>query len=101
MIDIKRLCELENQFLKKADQAELNYQTIGSGSYYKTFLKYKELVEIVQLAKSQVNGNCDACERHRRRINETVNRYKKYNEQGDKSNENYESFISELYSLLF
>lgn len=101
MISAKRLDELQEQFRKKADAADLNYQTIGSGAYLKTKYKYEELVEIVRLAKEQIDERCGSCERHRRNVNDLIKRYEGYQNQGLTYMESFKQFISDLHSILF
>lgn len=100
-ISAKRLDELQEQFQKKADAAYDNYQEIGSGSYLNTHRKYEELVEIVRLAKEQIEGDCGACKRHHRNVSDLIKRYEVYQKQRLKDLENFKQFISDLHSILF
>lgn len=101
LISTKRLDELQEQFQKKADAAEQNYQMIGNKSYLNTQYKYEELVEIVCLAKAQLDDRCGSCERHRRNVTDLIKRYEGYQNQGLTNLENFKQFISDLHSIQF
>ena len=100
-ISTKRLDELQEQFQKKADAACDNYQMIGNKSYLNTQYKYEELVEIVRLAKAQIDDRCVSCERHRRNVSDLIKRYEEYQKQGSTDLETFKQFISDLHSILF
>lgn len=101
MINNKTLDKYQNEFEKKRQELELNYNNTGSARTYNSMHKYDDLIQIIRLARQQLDGRCSSCERHERNINASIKRYKSYQDAEIKDFENFSNFISELESLRF
>lgn len=93
----KYQCEFE----KRYQELEANYNCTGSERTCNTMHKYDDLIQIIRLARQQLNGQCHSCERHDRDINNAIKKYEMYKNTNMKGFENFDEFISELKSLRF
>lgn len=98
-ITIECLGELQEQYEKKLSELELNYQYTGSASTQKTIYKYRDLIEVMRLARLQLTGKCHACERHDRNVAYMIGKYENYQHENLKDFENFKQFISDLKDL--
>ncbi|MBP1560399.1 MAG: hypothetical protein J6C96_04045 [Oscillospiraceae bacterium] len=101
IINNKLLDKYQIEFEKKYRELEANYNSTGSLHTYNTMHKYDDLIQIIRLARQQLNGRCHSCERHDRNIDNTIKKYEMYQKTNMTGFENFEEFISELKSLKF
>lgn len=99
IINNKALDKYQSEFEKKFHELESNYNSTGSLHTYNTMHKYDDLIQIIRLARQQLNGRCHSCERHDRNIDNAIKKYEMYKETDMAELENYNEFISELKSL--
>ena len=95
------LNKYQGEFEKKYSELELNYNCTGSAHTCNTMHKYDDLIQIIRLARQQLNGVCHSCERHDRNIDNAIKKYEMYQKTNMTDFENFEEFISELKGLKF
>ncbi len=100
MIDKAYLDKLQEQYELKINELELNYQYTGSARTRNTIYKYRDLIEVIRMARNYLDQSCSGCERHRRSINDLIKRYEIYKAQGLKDFKDFNTFINDLKSVL-
>jgi len=101
MVDKAYLNKLQEQYELKINELERNYQDTGSTRTQNTIYKYRDLIVVIRMARLYLDENCSGCERHRRSVADLIKRYEAYKAQGLKDFENFNTFISDLKSVLF
>lgn len=100
-IDIAYLNKLQEQYEAKLAEFEMNYQDTGSVRTQNTIYKYRDMINIMCLARDHLNQHCNACERHRRNVKNLIERYEAYRNQRMMDFENFDKFIGDLKDILF
>ncbi len=100
MIDKVYLDKLQEQYELKINKLERNYQDTGSTRTQNTIYKYRDLIEVIRMARNYLNQSCFNCERHRRSVADLIKRYEAYKAQGLKDFEDFNTFINDLKSVL-
>lgn len=101
MITNTLLDKCQNEFEKKRQKFELDYMSTGSARTYNSMCKYDDLIQIIRLARQQLNGRCSSCERHNRNVDNAIKKYEMYQQTNMTDFENFKEFISELKILKF
>lgn len=99
-IDKAYLNKLQDQYEQKLCELERNYQDTGSSRTQNTIYKYRDLIDIVRLARNYLDQHCSSCERHRSNVKNLIERYEAYKKQGLKDFENFDKFIGDLKDIM-
>lgn len=100
IIDNSYLDKLQNQYEQKLAEFEMNYQDTGSTRTQNTIYKYRDMIEVIRLARNYLNQYCTSCERHRSNVKTLIERYEAYKKQGLKDFESFDKFIGDLKDIM-
>ena len=98
-MSISDLDKLQKQYEQKLAEFERNYQDTGSTRTQNTIYKYRDMIDVICLARNSLSQSCYNCERHRRNVHELIERYKTYKKLGLKDFENFDKFIDDLKDI--
>ncbi len=99
-MSISDLDKFQDQYEQKLVEFERNYQETGSARMQNTIYKYRDIIDVIRLARNYLSQSCYNCERHRRSVHELIERYKTYKKQGLKDFESFDKFIDDLKDIL-
>lgn len=99
MVDKAYLNKLQEQYELKVGELERNYQDTGSARTRNTIYKYRDLIEVIRMARNYLYQSCSGCERHRHNVANLIGQYEAYKAQGLKDFEDFNTFISDLKSV--
>lgn len=99
-IDTAYLNKLQEQYEAKLAEFERNYQDTGSARTQNTIYKYRDMIDVIRLARERLDQYCHSCERHRRSVKELIERYEAYRNQRMMDFENFDKFIGDLKDIL-
>ena len=99
-IDVSYLNKLQKQYEAKLAELEMNYQDTGSSRTWNTICKYRDMIEVIRLARNRLDQYCGDCERHRRDVKNLIGRYEAYKNQRMMDFENFDKFIGDLKDIL-
>lgn len=102
MIHINKayLNKLQDQYEQKLHELERNYQDTGSSRTQNTIYKYRDLIDIICMARNYLDQYCSSCERHRFNVKNLIERYEAYKNQRLMDFESFDNFISDLKDIL-
>lgn len=99
-IDNAYLNKLQNQYEAKLAEFERNYQDTGSARTQNTIYKYRDMIDVIRLARNYLDQYCEGCERHRKDVKNLIERYEAYRNQRMMDFENFDKFIGDLKDIL-
>ncbi len=99
-IDITYLNKLQDQYEAKLSEFERNYQDTGSARTQNTIYKYRDMIDVIRLARERLDQYCHSCERHRRSVKELIERYETYKKYHMVDFESFDKFIDDLKDIL-
>lgn len=99
-IDVSYLNKLQSQYEAKLAEFERNYQDTGSTRTQNIIYKYRDMIDVIRLARNYLDQYCESCERHRRGVKELIERYETYRNQHMMDFESFDKFIGDLKDIL-
>ncbi len=97
----KEILKMRDDAQKKFNEHEYNYQYTGSGSTYRTMIKYENIIEVCNLALKALNNECRHCESHRRTVDSRIKKYEEAKKAGLNEVLDFDEIIKDLYSCKY